>query len=185
MHNPSAVINIIDAICVGWDNPDYWPVFENGVLKTTYCNKFVNDVAQAVGCTDFVDKMTKEALMADDIIRVMESSPSWVKLEIHDEPQDVRENDLRSVQVWANQGFLTIAGLSASALGAAHGHICVIRPGSMKSSGKWGEVPVVANVGKEMFIGRGKAGVMKGKPVGVNESFVPMPKFYSWRGNQT
>lgn len=184
MHNPSLLIQLIDAICVGYDNPDYWPVFENGVLKTTFCNKFVNDVAQAVGCHDFIDLITHDVLNADDIIRVMESSPNWVKLQIHDAPQDIRENDLKSVQVWANQGFLTIAALRGSILGAEHGHVCIVRPGIMKTSGKWGEVPVVANVGKEMFIGRAKAGVMKGEPVGVNESFVPMPKFYSWQGNE-
>ncbi len=176
------IIRLIDAICVAWDNPDYYPEFENGVLKKTHCNSFVNDVAKAVGCNDFFDPVTKQPLVADDIIRTISGSDHWQEMRCAGLAPDLMEIALKSIQMWANQGYLTIAGSTGSVLGSAHGHVTVIRPGIMKSSGKWGSVPVCANVGKEMFIGVAKAGVMKGEPVGINNAFVPMPHFWSWKG---
>lgn len=176
------LIRLMDAICVSWDNPSYYPEYENGVLKVTHCNAFVNDVAQAVGCDDFYDPLTHEALMADDIIQRMSGSDRWQELRVAGLPPDAQRIALSSVQMWANQGYLTIAGMSSAALGSAHAHVCIVRPGKMKTSGKWGEVPVVANVGKENFIGRGKSGPMKGEPVGVNEAFIQMPRFFSFKG---
>lgn len=176
------VIQLIDAICVSWDNPAYYPEFENGILKITHCNSFVNDVAKSMGCNDFHDPVTREALIADEIIRVMSSSDQWQEIRVAGLTPDQMTIALRSVQVWANQGYLTIAGATGAALGAVHGHVAVIRPGVMKTSGKWGDVPCTANCGKENFIGRAKSGVMKGEPVGINEAFIQMPKFFSWKG---
>lgn len=177
------LIKLMDAICVAWDNPDYYPEFENGVLKVTHCNQFVNDVAKAVGCNDFFDPVTHDPLMADDIIRVVSGSSRWAELRVAGLPQAELPAALWRVQVWANQGYLTLAGASGSALGAIHGHVCIIRPGKMRVSGKWGEVPAVANVGKENFIGRAKTGPMKGEPVGINQAFIQLPHFWSWKGN--
>lgn len=175
------IITLFDAICVGWDNPRYYPEFENGTLVKTHCNAFIDDVASAVGCFDFHDQNTKEPLLADDIMAVLiNADPErWVELKVH---EDSKTNDFEVIQVWANQGFLTIAGATSSMLKAAHGHVCIIRPGQMKYSGKWGLCPVVANVGKEMFIGRAKGGVMKGEPVGINEAFISLPRFFSFKG---
>lgn len=176
------LIRLFDAICVGWDNPDYWPVFENGELKTTYCNLFVCEVAKVVGCNDFFDPLTEKPVMADDMIRIMSGLDTWQEIRVAGLPPPAMAVALKSVQMWANQGYLTVAAASSASLGSAHAHICVIRPGVMKSSGKWGQVPVVANCGKEQFIGRAKSGPMKGEPVGVNEAFIQMPKFFSWKG---
>lgn len=185
MPDQSVIIQLIDAICVAWDNPDYYPVFENGVLKTTFCNRFVNDVALAMGYTGFQDHVTKQALTADNIMHVLETDPRWQEIRCAGLPPDQREMALRSIQTWANQGYLTLAGLSSAVLASAHGHVCCVRPGLLRSSGKWGDIPSVANVGRENFIGRAKSGVMRGLPVGVNESFIQMPKFYSLRPPKT
>lgn len=176
------LIRLIDAICVAWDNPTYYPELDNGVLVKTHCNQFVCEVAHAVGCEDFFDSITHQPMMADDIIQMMAGSDRWAELRVAGLAPDEMTKNLKWVQMWANQGYLTIAGATGQALGSAHGHVAVIRPGIMKSSGKWGECPVVANVGKEMFIGRAKSGVMKGEPVGLNEAFIQMPRFWSFKG---
>lgn len=176
------LIQLIDAICVAWDNPNYYPEFENGVLKVTHCNQFACEVAHVVGCDDFFDLITHQPMMADDMILKMQRSDQWQEIRVAGLEPGQMAIALRAVQTWANQGFLTIAGAPSTNLGS-HGHVCVIRPGNLKSSGKWGEVPVVANVGKEMFIGRAKSGPVKGEPVGVNEAFISMPRFWSWKGS--
>lgn len=177
------LIQLIDAICVAWDNPNYYPEFENGVLKVTHCNQFVCEVAHVVGCDDFFDLITHQPMMADDMILKMQRSDQWQEIRVAGLEPGQMAIALRAVQTWANQGFLTIAGASSATLGAAHAHVCIIRPGNLKSSGKWGSVPVVANCGKENFIGRAKSGVMKGEPVGLNEAFIQIPRFWSWKGN--
>lgn len=180
------LIRLIDAICVAWDNQNYYPEFENGVLVSTHCNQFVCEVAHGVGCEDFFHPITHQPMIADDIIQKMTefSKPNgpWTEIKVAGYDPQSMANQLRSIQIWANQGFLTIAGATASDLKSAHGHVCIVRPGNLKSSGKWGDVPVVANVGKEMFIGRAKSGPMKGEPVGVNEAFIQLPRFWSWKG---
>lgn len=176
------LIRLIDAICVAWDNPSYYPEFENGVLKKTWCNYFVAEVAKEVGCNDFFDPVTQHPMMADDIIRVMDGSDSWQEIRVAGLDPGQMAIALKAVQMWANQGYFTIAAASSASLGSAHAHVCVVRPGQMKTSGKWGAVPSVANCGKEQFIGRAKSGPMKGEPVGVNEAFIQMPKFFSWKG---
>lgn len=176
------LVRLVDAICTSWDNPDYAPLFENGIAVKTFCNYFINDVATKVGCRDFYDEGTKQPVMADDMVRIMSGSDNWQELRCAGLAPDAMVVALRSIQMWANQGYLTIAGASGAMLGAKHGHVCIIRPGIMKSSGKWGDVPVVANIGKENFIGMGKSGPMKGEPVGVNEAFIQLPRFFSWKG---
>lgn len=183
MNDPSTLIRLFDAIVVAYDNPAYYPVFENGELKETFCNRFVNDVTQAMGYDDFIDPMTKQAIMADDIIYVMTNSSRWQEIRCSVSDPEGMKLAMHTVQVWANQGYLTIAGATGATLGSMHGHVCIIRPGVMKPSGKWGDVPVVANCGKENFIGRAKSGVMKGDPVGVNEAFVQLPRFFSRRSD--
>lgn len=172
----------MDAICVAWDNPRYYPVFENGMLITTFCNYFVCEVAKGVGCEDFFNPITENPMAADDIIRFASGSDNWQEIRVAGLAPDQMTISLKAVQMWANQGYLTIAGSTSAVLGSAHGHTCIIRPGIMKESGKWGDVPVVANIGKENFIGRAKSGVMKEQPVGLNEAFIQMPRFFSWKG---
>ena len=176
------LIRLIDAICVAWDNPAYYPEFENGVLKTTWCNYFVCEVAKGTGCEDFFDPTTHQPMMADDIIRVMSASDMWQEIRVAGLDPGQMAIALKSVQVWANQGYLTIAGASSASLGTAHAHVAIIRPGIMKDSGKWGKTPCAANVGKENFVGRAKSGPLKGEPCGLNQAFVQMPRFWAYKG---
>lgn len=180
-----SLIKLIDALCVAWDNPSYTPVYENGALQTTYCNLFVAEVAKVMGCNDFFDPIQQRNKTADEIADWLQTEPGlvhWQEMRCVGLPSDQMTMALFSIQAWANQGYLTIAIASSKALNSQHGHICLIRPGVLKSSGKWGDVPCVANIGRENFIGRGQSGPMKGQPVGVNEAFQNMPRFYSWKG---
>ena len=181
-NSTNELIKLIDAICVGWDNATYWPVFENGILIRTFCNCFVAEVARVVGCKDFIDPISLLPLMADDMIKVMAGSEDWQEFTVDiTKPVDMAMA-LSSIQMWANKGYFTVAGATSTTLQSDHGHVNVIRPGNMVSSGKWGQVPVCANVGKENFIGRAKSGVMKNEPVGINEAFIEMPRFFAWKG---
>lgn len=177
------LIKLIDAICVAWDNPAYYPEFDaNGKAIKTHCNRFVNAVAKSIGCNDLHDPETGAPYLADQMIEIISNSSNWHEMRCAGLPEDLMKNALRIIQLSANQGSLLVAAASSASLGAAHGHICIVRPGLMKTSGKWGDIPVVANCGRENFIGRAKTGPMKGEPVGINQAFVSMPRFYCWKG---
>lgn len=95
-----------------------------------------------------------EGLLANQMIDLMEKDGAWSKV------------DMTQCQVLANAGSLVIAGLKAE----PHGHVNVICPGREKTSGRWGQVPSCANVGKDVFIGKG-----------INWAFSDSPTFYVWR----
>jgi hypothetical protein len=133
---------LFDIICAVYDNPHYKP---GGGL--TYCNMAAQDICTAFNCQDFNNKM------ANEIVDFVEKSDNWEEVEIS------------QVQWKANMGSLVFAMQK----GDPHGHICVIRPGMEKLSGKWNcMVPSVMNVGKINFIDKG-----------VNWSFEEMPRFYA------
>lgn len=136
-------LSLLDAIHLPLNRPEYQP---GGGL--THCNAYVNEVCQAIGWKSF------DGLLANQIIDLMVSSDQWT------------ETPLEKCQFLANQGTLVIAALKAD----PHGHINIICPGKEKTSGRWGLVPSCANVGKEVFIGKG-----------INWAFSDMPKFYAWR----
>lgn len=148
-------ILLIDVIADVYDNPKYVSV--NG---TTFCNLAAEDICHAYGCADFDSKT------ADQIYTFLETSANW------------QERKMGDVQILANAGSLVFAVASSEMLGQSHGHLCVIRPGRLKDSGKWGSVPSVCNIGIENFIGRARKGPLTGLPCGVNESFQPMPRFF-------
>ena len=173
------VIKLIDTICSVYDNPDYAPVYNNGILVKTFCNFATNAIAVAMGCDDLYDTTTKLPKTADEIADLLAQSKDWIELHVSDDPQKM-PIDYQAIQLWANKGELVFAVLKSTDLKQEHGHICVVRPGLLKSSGKWGDCPAVMNIGGENFIALGKSGVMKGRPVGVNEAFQPIPKFYVW-----
>lgn len=153
------LIGLIDAICDVYDNPDLQPKGD-----VTFCNIAVSVVAEAMGCKDLTGKM------ADDIMKFVESSPDWSDIPM-EKAQDI-----------ANQGSLIIAGLTGAELDQAHGHVVIVRPGLPVYSGKWiSKVPRVLNIGAENFLARAKRGPLQGLPAGVNEAFLPLPKFYVWR----
>lgn len=152
------LIGLVDAIFDVYDNPDLLPKD-----NVTFCNVSVWLVAEALGYRTLTGKT------ADDIMKFIEDNEDW---------SDV---PLEKVQDMANAGSLIIAGLTGKELNQDHGHVVVVRPGIPCYSGKWGKVPRVLNVGSENFVARAKRGPLKGMAVGVNESFVPLPKFYVWR----
>lgn len=137
------VFNLLDAIFVPLCRPEYQP--SDG---TTHCNQYVAEVCEVYGYKGM------NGLLANEIIALLSASPHWSEV-----PMD-------KCQELANSGALIIAGLK----GEPHGHVAVICPGRPKSSGRWGSVPSCANVGKQVFIGRG-----------VNWAFSDLPKFWAWR----
>lgn len=134
---------LLDAIHLPLCRPEYQP---GGGL--THCNAFVDEVCQTLGWKGF------HGLLANQIVDLMGSSDQWSEI------------GMNQCQILANAGSLVIAGLKAD----PHGHVNVICPGKEKISGRWGNVPSVANVGKEVFIGKG-----------LSWAFSDMPKFWAWR----
>lgn len=137
------ILTLLDAIHLPLNRPEYQP---GGGL--THCNSFVNEVCQYMGWKGF------EGLMANQIIDLMSSSGDWSKV------------DMNQCQVLANAGSLIVAGLKAD----PHGHVVIICPGKEKTSGRWGNCPSIANVGSQVFIGKG-----------LSWGFSNMPTFYVWR----
>lgn len=134
----------------GINNPDLRPQKDaNGNVIRTFCNIFVDSVAQEMGCHDFMGKM------ANEMIDVMSRSVNWTLCPIED------------AQSRANLGSLLIATEEAQ----PHGHVCVIVPGIKVRSIHWSmAVPLCANVGKDVFIGKG-----------LSFAFREVPKIWLWR----
>lgn len=139
-------LQLLDSIHLAFSRPEYQPQ-PNG---TTHCNQFVTEVALGCGFKGF------DGLLANQIIDFICSNNQWSECPM-DKAQDL-----------ANEGTLIIACLKAD----PHGHVNIICPGKMKSSGRWASVPSVANVGKENFIGKG-----------LNWAFSDLPKLYAWRSS--
>lgn len=139
------LFTLLDAIHLPLNRPEYRP--ENGV---THCNGYVNEVCSYIGFKAF------EGLLANEMINLMETSDQWT------------ETAMEKCQFLANQGTLVIAAFKED----PHGHVAVVCPGKEKISGRWGVVPSIANVGKEVFIGKG-----------LSWAFSSMPKFYALRSS--
>lgn len=144
---------LLDAIHLPLMRPEYQPLIQkndDGTISgiVTHCNGYVNEVCQLMGWKGF------DGMMANQIVDYMAGSDQWT------------ETAMEKCQFLANQGTLVIAGMKED----IHGHVCVVVPGKDKTSGRYGIVPSVANVGKEIFIGKG-----------VNWAFSSMPKFWAWR----
>lgn len=181
---------LIDAILTAYDNPAYKPVFQEGKIVTTFCNIAANEIAQKMGCGDLFDHEHERPRTADEIYDFMAShcdskNPdtfSWQEIQCSTLQPEFRDIAFTGIQFQANSGDLIFAVQSSYNLGAGHGHICVIRPGVMKNSGKWGKIPACMNIGGENFIALGQNGIMKGLPVGINEAFKQLPRFFAWKG---
>lgn len=181
---------LIDAILTAYDNPAYKPVFKDGKIAKTFCNIAANEIAQKMGCSDLYDFEKERARTADEIYDYMvahsdSTNPDtfgWQEIQCAMLQPEFREIAFCAIQFQANSGNLIFAVQSSYNLGEDHGHICVIRPGVMKNSGKWGKIPVCMNIGGENFIALGQNGMMKGLPVGINEAFKPVPRFFAWKG---
>lgn len=136
-------LQLLDSIHLAFSRPEYQP--SNGI---THCNQFVTEVSEGCGFKGL------SGLLANQIIDLISEHEQWSDCPI-EKAQDL-----------ANEGTLILACLKAD----PHGHVNVICPGKMKTSGRWGNVPSVANVGKENFIGKG-----------LSWAFSDMPKLYAWR----
>lgn len=182
---------LIDAILTAYDNQAYKPVLEDGRIKTTFCNIAANEIALKMGCEDLYDRDKRRPRTADEIYDYFighsdsknPDSFSWQEIQCAGLQPEFREVSLSAIQFQANAGNLLFAVQSSYNMSAEHGHICVIRPGTMKISGKWGKIPACMNIGGENFIALGQNGVMKGLPVGINEAFKQLPRFFAWKGS--
>lgn len=145
---------LFDSICENFMlaiNNGIWTPFLNADgTWTTHCNSFVHAVASKMGYKGFWQGYP---IMANNMVELMLQEVDWMK-----------EKDGEMAQYHANQGSLVIAGQKSE----GHGHVCVIRPGNMIFSGKWNKtVPKCANVGKDVFLGKG-----------VNFSFQTEPDYF-------
>lgn len=117
--------SLLDAIHEAFSRPEYAP--HDGV---THCNQFCHEVVSAIGFKGF------EGLMANQMIDILGGSDQWSEVAIE------------KVQDMANAGSLIVLGTH----GEPHGHVAIACPGKSKISGRWGQGPMVASVGKQNMI---------------------------------
>lgn len=137
---------LIDVICTVYDNADYRAKSDG----RTFCNFAASDIAWFYGCKEFVRKTANE--LADYLY----VSDEWTQIELKD------------AQNLANTGTLIFAALKA----IPHGHICVIRPGVEKDSGKWTRVPSCMNIGNDKYTSISN---------GLNWAFENLPRLHAWK----
>ncbi len=140
----------MDAICeaydMAWRDPKKFAP-KDGV---THCNEAIQYVAAKFSYDRFVGKM------ANEIVDIINNDKKWVKVTSNEAAQRAAE------------GFLVIAVLKDQ----PHGHVCIVRPGTLEMSGHWKEnAPKVMNVGKDCFISRG-----------ANYAFQEKPDYFSLEG---
>lgn len=152
---------LLDAIHLPLCRPEYAPeVLKNsdgtpkknpdGSLQTqTHCNGYVNEVCQLYGYKAF------DGLRANDMVDRMYKDSSWALTRM-EECQDLANEGTLIIAAWKNPN--------------GPGHVCVICPGKIKDSGRWDKVPSCANVGEEVFIGKG-----------IGYAFRTLPLFFAWR----
>lgn len=131
--------SVYDAYNKSLTGQDWAPVFANNVL-TTYCNFVVNSICNAVDYTKFNAGLSSPVSANAMVKSMADPSGDWMAV----------SGDV--AQYHANNGALVIAGQSNV---SGHGHVCVVIPGEMKDSSNYvKKVPVVMNVGKDVFIGK-------------------------------
>lgn len=136
-------LTLLDAIHLPLNRPEYVP--RDGV---THCNSYVNEVCELMGYKLLGGRL------ANEIVDALIGDGSWSVVA------------MEKCQDLANEGTLVVAGIR----GSPHGHVNIICPGKEKTSGRWGQVPSCANVGSEIFIGKG-----------INWAYSSMPQFFAWR----
>lgn len=136
-------VALLDAIHLPLCRPEYQP--KDGV---TYCNQYVAEVCAAYGFKGL------DGFTANEIVDTLSMHDQWSEI------------PLSKAQDLANEGTLIVAGIKEE----LHGHVNIICPGKEKTSGRWISVPSCANVGKEVFIGKG-----------INWAFSDLPKLWAWR----
>jgi hypothetical protein len=134
---------LLDAIHEAFSRPEYIPRPDG----TTFCNKFTSEVVAKCGFNGL------DGLLANEIVDLVAKHDQW------------SEVALEKVQDLSNAGTLVILGTH----GDPHGHVAIGCPGKTKTSGRWGQVPTVASVGKENMIR------------GMNWVFSDVPKCWAYR----
>jgi hypothetical protein len=135
-----AVYRVFNHACPNPTNPKpKWAPKPDG---TTFCNLAVNSICFSFGYVGFA-RPTKEdpdGVVTANIMHDMMSDPKngWIKVKIV------------AAQNYANTGALVVSAQKE----AGHGHVAVVMPGEMKSSGSWGTLaPIIMNIGKDVFLG--------------------------------
>ena len=126
---------------------EHWSKIDSADKEHTYCNMFINSVMLTQDYYAFQGKTT------NGIISIMEFEKfTWKKIDPKDWKQD----------------SIVIAGLQDE----PHGHVNILIAGEFIESGKWKKkVPLCANVGKDVFWGKG-----------VNYSFGKLePTYYQFQ----
>jgi hypothetical protein len=157
---PISVANLMDAILEAWTRcllPPYGDgTYSAFIDNQTDCNRFVNEVAIALGYMKFA------GLRASQITALMRKE--WVEI------------DGAKAQELANQGNLVVAGWINPDPNQS-GHVCIVRPGNTVVSGKWGpNVPMVANVSRPEFCRIDR---------GANYAFKEIPQYFSLPTEET
>lgn len=141
---------LVDAICEAYDkawidNKPFQP--KDGV---THCNEAAQYVCKKFGYDRFAGKL------ANEIIDIVNNDKKWVK---------VTANDAAFA---ASEGRLVIAARKDQ----PHGHVCIVRPGTLEMSAHWKEnAPKIMNIGKDCFISKG-----------ANYAFREKPDYFSLEG---
>lgn len=132
------IAKLFDAICEGWTKCLVGPygdgTFSSANDGMTDCNRFVDFVCQAMGYTKFVPEGQRMPILANAMYDLMLGGDDW------------KQVNGSSAQWYANLGAVVVAAWKNPDGG--HGHVCIVRPGNLGSSGKWqsASVPKVANV---------------------------------------
>ena len=115
---------------------DFQPIFhDDGTVKTTFCNQFINYVLNGFGYSDMT------GMLANEMVAFMSDMKNgWISV-----ADEVAQNH-------ANRGVIVIAG---HAVQQGHGHVNFILPGILEKSLTWAKaVPKCVNVGKDVFFGK-------------------------------
>lgn len=155
-----AVAKLMDAILEAWTHcliPPYGSGKFTPEDGQTDCNGFVDMVARSWGFTGFRREGAKWPMRANEMYDFLTEAQAW-----HAVSGD-------SAQYYANHGYLAIAAWK-NPDPEKSGHVAVVRPGTLGTSGKWGyhipKVPKVANVGPPQGcrIDRGSNWAFDGEP---------------------
>jgi hypothetical protein len=141
---------LMDAICEAYDQVWIDPKPFAPRNGSTFCNQAVAYVAHKFGYERFNGKL------ANEMVDILSNDKSWHRVT----PQEAAER--------AAEGRLVIAARRD----APHGHVAIVRPGTLESSPKWQtKAPKLLNIGKDCFISKG-----------ANFAFREPPDYFSLEG---
>lgn len=155
---------LMDGICEAFTkcltNPYGDGTFSSADDGLTDCNRAVNYVCEKVGYRKFVPLGQNLPILANLMFKYM-----------NEHPEEWQEVTGAEAQLYANGGSLVVAAQENL---DGHGHVAVIRPGTLTYSGKWSssEVPKVSNVSRPDLCRIDR---------GANYAFGEIPKYFVLR----